>query len=69
MEYLLGGVLFALFIAAQALALVAIRPVSMQKPQQSELQPRGRITAPFRRSIGRGSDIGLSVRGRRLLQP
>jgi len=69
MEYLLGGVLFALFIAAQALALVAIRPVSMQKPQQSESQPRGRITAPFRRSIGRGSDIGLSVRGRRLLQP
>jgi len=69
MEYLLGGVLFALFIAAQALALVAIRPVSTQKPQQSEAQPYGRITAPFRRSIGRGSDIGLSVRGRRLLQP
>ena len=68
MEYLLGGVLFALFIAAQALALVAIRPVSMQNPQQSELRPHGGITAPFRRSIGRGSDIGLSVRGRRLLQ-
>ncbi len=68
MEYLLGGVLFALFIAAQALALVAIRPVRMQK--QSEAQSDGRQTTKgMRRSIGIGPDSGLSVRGRRLLQP
>jgi hypothetical protein len=44
MEYLLGGVLFALFIAAQALALVAIRPVSLPKSQQSEWKPAGLST-------------------------
>lgn len=70
MEYLLGGVLFALFIAAQALALVAIRPVTMQKPWQSESKPNGRrIVTLFRRSIGVAPDSRLSARGRRLLQP
>jgi hypothetical protein len=39
MDYYLGGVLFALFIAAQALALVAIRPVSLPKSRQSESKP------------------------------
>jgi hypothetical protein len=68
MEYFLGGVLFALFIAAQALALVAMRPVSMQK--QSETQPDDRQTAKsMPRSPGIGSDGISSVRGRRLLQP
>jgi hypothetical protein len=70
MEYLLGGVLFALFIAAQALALVAMRPVSMQKSLQSESKPNGRrIATLFRRSIDDGPDSQLSARGRRLLQP
>ncbi len=39
MDYLLGGVLFALFITAQALALVAIRPVPLPKSWQSDSQP------------------------------
>jgi hypothetical protein len=39
MEYLLGGVLFALFIAAQALALVAMRPVLLPTSRQSNSQP------------------------------
>ena len=68
MEYLLGGVLFALFIAAQALALVAIHPVSTEKSLQSEAKPNGgRIVTLFRRSIDAGPDSQLSARGRRLL--
>ncbi|MBS0523771.1 MAG: hypothetical protein JSS04_09055 [Proteobacteria bacterium] len=39
MEYFLGGVLFTLFIVAQALALLAVGPMWMQKPRQSESQP------------------------------
>ena len=68
MEYLLGGVLFALFIAAQALALVAIRPVSMQKSLQlrieAERSSHRHAFSPFDR---RRADSQLSARARRLL--
>lgn len=69
MEYFLGGVLFALFIAAQALALIAMRPVSMPKSRQFEPKPDGHLAAGIRRSIRVGTEGGLSARGRRLLQP
>lgn len=50
MEYLLGGVLFALFIAAQALAPVAIRPVPMPKSRQSASKP-GSLSTRGRRLL------------------
>jgi hypothetical protein len=50
MEYLLGGVLFALFIAAQALALVAMHPVSMPKSRQSRSKP-GHMSTRGRRLL------------------
>jgi hypothetical protein len=45
METFLGGVLFVVFIAAQALALLAVHPVSIKKPRvlsDSKLSARGR---------------------------
>ena len=47
MEYFLGGVLFALFIAAQALALIAVHPILTSKESpQSQSRPEPRRIAP-----------------------
>jgi len=49
-EHLPGGVLLALFIAAPALALVAMRPVVLPNSRQSNSQP-ARLSTKGRRLL------------------
>jgi hypothetical protein len=70
MDIFLGGVLFALFIAAQALALIFLHPLRIEKSRRPASQPdNSRSVAKIRDSIRVAPGVGLSERGRRLLQP
>jgi hypothetical protein len=69
MDIFLGGVLFALFIVAQALALIALRPLSIEKSRQPTAQPDDGRPAADTRSVRIGPDGVLNARGRRMLQP